>query len=79
MPDYNAWRKKRDNKVMPHLEQYAPVWIIDEIMIEPRRLLVGLFEDLPRLARESFAHGMRPPTQGFSFRCDISFPFYSYP
>lgn len=25
--------KKRDAKAMPHLEQYAPVWIIDEKLI----------------------------------------------
>lgn len=26
--------KKRDEKAIPHLEQYAPVWIIDEKFIE---------------------------------------------
>lgn len=25
---------KRDNKVKPHLEQYAPVWIVDEKMFQ---------------------------------------------
>lgn len=25
--------KKRDAKVKPHLEQYAPVWLIDEVVI----------------------------------------------
>ena len=27
-------RAKRDQKAIPHLEQYAPVWIIDEKIIE---------------------------------------------
>lgn len=27
-------RKKRDIKAMPHLEQYAPVWITDEQVFE---------------------------------------------
>ncbi|RMG69956.1 MAG: hypothetical protein D6711_18475 [Chloroflexi bacterium] len=26
--------KKRDAKAIPHLEQYAPVWIVDEKIIE---------------------------------------------
>jgi hypothetical protein len=26
--------KKRDAKAIPHLEQYAPVWLIDEKIIE---------------------------------------------
>lgn len=26
--------KKRDGKVIPHLEQYAPVWIVDQQLIE---------------------------------------------
>jgi len=25
-------KKKRDAKAVPHLEQYAPVWIVDEIV-----------------------------------------------
>jgi hypothetical protein len=25
--------KKRDEKVVPHLEQYAPVWIVDELVM----------------------------------------------
>jgi hypothetical protein len=25
---------KRDQKVIPHLQQYAPVWIVDEVIIE---------------------------------------------
>lgn len=25
-------KKKRDTKAVPHLEQYAPVWIVDEIV-----------------------------------------------
>lgn len=27
-------KAKRDEKALPHLEQYAPVWIIDEQVIE---------------------------------------------
>jgi hypothetical protein len=27
-------RSKRDAKAIPHLEQYAPVWIVDEKIIE---------------------------------------------
>ena len=27
-------RAKRDNKSIPHLEQYAPLWIIDEVVFE---------------------------------------------
>lgn len=26
--------EKRDQKVIPHLKQYAPVWIVDEVVIE---------------------------------------------
>ena len=29
----NLLLKKRDAKVKPHLEQYAPVWLIDEVVI----------------------------------------------
>ncbi len=25
---------KRDQKAIPHLQQYAPVWIVDEVIIE---------------------------------------------
>jgi hypothetical protein len=28
--------KRRDAKVIPHLKQYAPVWIVDEIIIEDK-------------------------------------------
>ena len=27
-------RQKRDEKTIPHIEQYAPVWIVDEKIIE---------------------------------------------
>lgn len=27
-------RKRRDAKVMPHLEQYAPVWLVDDRPVE---------------------------------------------
>ena len=27
-------KKKRDKKALPHLEQYAPVWIVSEQIIE---------------------------------------------
>lgn len=31
----SALKAKRDQKVIPHLEQYAPVWIVDEkILLE---------------------------------------------
>ncbi|MBL8163611.1 MAG: hypothetical protein JNJ61_16620 [Anaerolineae bacterium] len=26
-------RNKRDAKAIPHLEQYAPVWIVDEVIL----------------------------------------------
>lgn len=26
-------RSKRDAKAIPHLEQYAPVWIVDEVIL----------------------------------------------
>lgn len=26
--------KKRDEKAIPHLKQYAPVWIVDEVVME---------------------------------------------
>lgn len=26
-------RAKRDDKAIPHLEQYAPVWIVDEVVV----------------------------------------------
>lgn len=26
-------RAKRDDKAIPHLEQYAPVWIVDELIV----------------------------------------------
>ncbi|TVR22311.1 MAG: hypothetical protein EA396_06490 [Anaerolineaceae bacterium] len=26
--------KKRDEKTIPHLKQYAPVWIVDEVVME---------------------------------------------
>jgi hypothetical protein len=26
-------RRQRDTKVRPHLEQYAPVWLVDELLI----------------------------------------------
>ena len=27
-------RERRDAKVIPHLTQYAPVWLMDEVLIE---------------------------------------------
>lgn len=30
MMDQNTLRLKRDAKAIPHLEQYAPVWVIEE-------------------------------------------------
>jgi len=32
-PSAQSLREKRDAKAIPHLEQYAPVWIIDETFI----------------------------------------------
>ena len=32
-PSAQALREKRDAKAIPHLEQYAPVWIVDEKII----------------------------------------------
>lgn len=34
MSDHAALLAKRDAKAKPHLEQYAPLWIIDEKIIE---------------------------------------------
>ncbi len=33
MSDNAALLKKRDTKAVPHLEQYAPVWLVDEQII----------------------------------------------
>lgn len=32
--DVKELLKKRDARAVPHLEQYAPVWLVDEIVIE---------------------------------------------
>ena len=32
--DLTTLRQQRDAKAIPHLQQYAPVWIIDEKVIE---------------------------------------------
>lgn len=33
MADLKTLREKRDQKAKPHLEQYAPLWIVDEKII----------------------------------------------
>ncbi|MFC1959672.1 hypothetical protein ACFLYO_03070 [Chloroflexota bacterium] len=33
-------RKRRDTKVMPHLKQYAPVWLQDEQLVEDKDAIV---------------------------------------
>jgi len=32
MGDYTDLLRKRDAKALPHLEQYAPVWITDQVV-----------------------------------------------
>jgi hypothetical protein len=32
-------RQRRDEKARPHLEQYAPVWLVDEVFIDEKDLL----------------------------------------
>lgn len=34
MATHEEMRRKRDAKVIPHLSQYAPVWIVDEKFID---------------------------------------------
>ena len=34
MTTVSELREKRDRKAIPHLEQYAPVWLVDEQIIE---------------------------------------------
>jgi len=34
MSTHEALRKKRDAKVIPHLEQYAPVWLVEEKILD---------------------------------------------
>jgi hypothetical protein len=33
-------RKRRDTKMLPHLEQYAPVWLVDEQVLEADDVLI---------------------------------------